>query len=276
MADELERARKALRELGRSLKSLPRNPLPKEVHKLRTATRRVEAIAAALEPVEKKASRRLLKSIEPVRKAAGGVRDMDVLIANARKLARHSAGDSLTRLLKHLEIARQQNAEVLQRALSRRHDVARENLKQYAKIVRSALSPAEGGEPASKQAMQTHEGVHAAAMGVVRELGAWPPLTAENIHAFRLKVKQLRYVLQLSADADAGLVDALGNVQRRVGDWHDWHQLEEIALEVLNPERDQALLARIAQTVKRKFDQALAAANALRGRYLTMPFAAGI
>ncbi len=276
MADELERARKALRELGRSLKSLPRNPLPKEVHKLRTATRRVEAIAAALEPVEKKASRRLLKSIEPVRKAAGGVRDMDVLIANARKLVRRSASDSLTRLLKHLEIARRQHAEVLQRALGRRHDVARESLKQYAKIVRSALTPAEGGEPASGQAMQMHEGIHAAAMGVVRELGAWPPLDADNIHAFRLKVKQLRYVLQLSGDADAGLVDALGNVQRRVGDWHDWHQLEEIAREVLSAERDQALLARIAQTVKRKFDQALAAANALRGKYLTMPFAAGI
>ena len=32
----------------KSLKSLPGDPPPKEVHKLRTATRRVEAIAAAL------------------------------------------------------------------------------------------------------------------------------------------------------------------------------------------------------------------------------------
>ncbi len=90
MADELERARKAVRELGKTLKSLPSDPPPREVHKLRTATRRVEAIAAVLAPVEGKESRRLLKSIEPVRKAAGGVREMDVLIGNARKLARHS------------------------------------------------------------------------------------------------------------------------------------------------------------------------------------------
>ena len=48
MAGELERVRKALRELSKSLKSLPGDPAPKEVHKLRTATRRVEAIAAAL------------------------------------------------------------------------------------------------------------------------------------------------------------------------------------------------------------------------------------
>ncbi len=276
MADELERARKALRELGRSLKSLPGSPTPGQVHKLRTTTRRVEAIAAALEPVEKKTSRRLLRSMEPVRKAAGGVRDMDVLIANARKLARHSTGDSLTRLLEHLQIARQQNADVLQRALGRRRNTVRQHLRQYSKLVRSALGATKGFASADALPGRPHGGVHSAAMEIARELGEWPPLDAENIHAFRLKVKQLRYILQLSADADAGLVDALGNVQRRIGDWHDWQQLDEIAREILNPERDGALLARIAQTAKRKFDQGLAAANALRGKYLTMPLPQGV
>ena len=229
-----------------------------------------------LEPVEKKTSRRLLKSIEPIRKAAGGVRDMDVLIANARRLARHSAGDSLARLIEHLQIARRQNADVLERALGRRHHTVRQNLKEYSRLVRSVLGAKKGSASDSVPPNQPHEGFHSAAMVVARELGEWPPLDADNIHAFRLKVKQLRYILQLSADTDAALVDALGNVQRRVGDWHDWQQLDEIAREVLNPERDGALLARIAQTAKRKFDQALAAANALRGKYLTMPFAQGI
>ncbi|MGA9063238.1 MAG: CHAD domain-containing protein [Terracidiphilus sp.] len=279
MADELERARKALRDLGKTLKNLPTDLPPKEVHKLRTATRRVEAIAA-LAPGDQKKSRRLLKSIEPVRKAAGGVRDMDVLLANARRLARYSAGDSatrlgdsLTRLLEQLEIARQRNAAELRRALHRRRDAARQNLKQYSKLVQSALTAA--GPTASVNG-QEHEEIHAAAMNVVRELGEWPPLSAENIHAFRLKVKELRYILQLSADADTGLAGALGQVQRRIGDWHDWQHLDEIAREILNPERDGLLLTRIGHTTKRKFDQALAAANALRGKYLAMPFATGI
>jgi CHAD domain-containing protein len=276
MANELERARKSMRELSKTLKSLLGDPAPREVHKLRTAARRVEAIAAVLARSDEKRSRSLLKSIEPVRKAAGGVRDMDVLTANARRLARRSAGDSLTRLLDHLQIARQQNAEKLRRVLARRRDAAREDLKQYARIVRSALAPAKGAEPSGGQAGQTNEGIHTAAMDAVRELGSWPPLNADNIHAFRLKVKELRYVLQLSADADPGLVDALGNVQRRVGDWHDWQQLEEIAREALDAERDAALLERISQTTKRKFGKALATANALRGRYLAVPFAAGI
>ena len=144
MAEELERARKAVRELSKTLKSLPKDPPPAEVHKLRTTTRRVEAIVSVLAQVEGKESRRLLKSIEPIRKAAGGVRDMDVLIGNARKLARRAAGDSLTRLVEQLHIARLQNAAELRRVLGRRRTVARENLKEYSKLIRTALAHMEG------------------------------------------------------------------------------------------------------------------------------------
>ena len=113
-------------------------------------------------------------------------------------------------------------------------------------------------------------------MRVARELGEWPPLNAENIHAFRLKVKELRYILQLSGDTNSSLEETLGNVQRRIGDWHDWQQLEEIAGQLLNMERDGALLTRIGAISSRKFHQALKAANTLRGKYLAMPLAQGI
>ena len=144
MAEELKRARKAVRELSKTLKSLPKDPPPAEVHKLRTTTRRVEAIVSVLAQVEGKESRRLLKSIEPIRKAAGGVREMDVLIGNARKLARHAAGDSLTRLVEQLHIARLQNAAELRRVLGRRRTVARENLKEYSNLIRTAVAHMEG------------------------------------------------------------------------------------------------------------------------------------
>ena len=276
MANELDRARKALRALSKTLKSLPGEPAPKAVHKLRTAARRVEAIAEALEQVEGKESRRLLKSIEPMRKAAGGVRDMDVLMANARRLVRFSDGDSLTRLIDQLQIARQLHAEDLRRALSRKRDVVRENLKGYSKLVRSEMRSQQHASARNGRPSQTQDGIHTAAMNAVRELGAWPPLNAENIHAFRLKVKQLRYILQLADDADPGLLDALGNVHRRVGDWHDWYQLDELAHRILHPEQDSRLLDRIALTETRRFERALKAANALRGKYLATPIIAGI
>ena len=276
MAEELERARKAVRELSKTLKRLPKDPPPGEVHKLRTTTRRVEAIVSVLAQLEGKESRRLLKSLEPIRKAAGGVREMDVIIGNARKLARHAEDNSLTRLVEQLQIAREQNAVELRRVLGRRRARARENLKAYSSLIRRAETRAKGTASANGLPGYANEGIHSAAANVVRELGEWPSLNAENIHPVRLKVKELRYILQLSSEANSELGEALGNVQRRVGDWHDWHQLHEIASQVLTPERDLALLERIDETTKRRFDQALATANRLRGNYLSMPAARGV
>ena len=275
MADELERVRKALRELGKSLQSLNGDSAPKDVHKLRTSSRRVEAIAGVLEAADGKKSRRLVKSIEPVRKAAGGVRDMDVLLADARKLARYCDGESLNHLVAHLETARQQNAGELQHALHHRRKAVLEDLKEYSKFVASVAKHAQSSSRSGAQASRAQEEIHSSAMNLMRELGDWKPLDAGNLHEFRLKVKQLRYTLQLDAQADASLVEALGDVQRRIGDWHDWHQLEEIARAVLIYDEDRALLDRIGETVKRRFERALAAANALRGKYLNMPLAMG-
>ena len=150
MAEELERARKAVRELSRTLKSLPKEPPPGEVHRLRTTTRRVEAIVSVLAQLEGKESRRLLKSIEPIRKAAGGVREMDVMIGNARKLARYAEGDSLTRLVEQLHIARQQNAAELRRVLGRRRAAAREKLKDYSSLIRTAAARAKRSASAQR------------------------------------------------------------------------------------------------------------------------------
>jgi hypothetical protein len=82
--------------------------------------------------------------------------------------------------------------------------------------------------------------------------------------------------LQLDEDADPGLMVALGDVQRRIGDWHDWQQLEETAREVLVLEQDQSLLDRIDRTARRRLEAALSAANTLRAKYLVMPLANGI
>jgi CHAD domain-containing protein len=275
MAEELEHARKAVRELRRALKSLPKEPRPEEVHRLRTTTRRVEAIVSVLAQLEGKESRRVLKSIEPIRKAAGDVRELDVMIGNARKLARYAEGDSLTRLVEQIQIARRQGAAALRHVLSARRDAARQKLRDYLNLIRKAVAQAKRMESANGMPADAHDGIHSAAANVVRELGEWPPLNPENIHPFRLKVKELRYILQLSSDANSELGEALGNVQRRIGEWHDWHQLHEIASQILTPERDLALLERIDETAMRRFDQALAAANSLRGKYLAMPVARG-
>jgi CHAD domain-containing protein len=275
MAGELERVRKTLRELGKSLQSLNGDSAPKDVHKLRTASRRVEAIAGVLEAAGGKKSRRLVKSIEPIRKAAGGVRDMDVLLADARKLARYRDGESLNHLVAHLATARQQHAAQLQHALHHMRKTVLQDLKEYSRFVASVAKHSQSSSPSGAKAGRAQEEIQSSAANVMRELGDWKSFDAANLHEFRLKVKQLRYTLQLDAQADASLVEALGDVQRRIGDWHDWHQLEEIAREVLIYNEDRALLDRIGETVKRRFGRALAAANSFHGKYLNVPAAMG-
>ena len=264
MPGELDRARKTLRELGKSLENLPADPAPQRVHRLRTASRRLEAMAVLVDPPDE--SRGLIKTIEPVRKAAGGVRDMDVLMSQARKLRRYGAGASLAHLLDHLKTGRQQHAAELARVLHHRHHAVVKSVKECTKLVSAAMKREKASVVRSR-----YERIHDAAMHTIRELGGWPPFDAGNLHDFRLKVKHLRYTLQLDENADPDLLAALDHVQHRIGDWHDWQQLAEIAHEVLNREQDRLLVNRIDGMAKRRFERALTAANALRGKYLAAP-----
>jgi CHAD domain-containing protein len=273
MPDGPEPVQKALRELNKSLKNLPKSPLPKQVHKLRTSARRVEAIAAAVLPVGGNKSRRLVKalvkSVEPLRKAAGSVRDMDVLEANLHKLSRDSSGDSLTRLIDHLQFVRTSSAKDLLRVFERKRKAARLELKQFARQVQSEWPSNGAGSHALVQAAHTRNGANPTAKHLAHELAQWPPLNERDIHEFRVKIKELRYILQLDAKVDPDFLAALGSVQRRIGEWHDWQQLAEIAHEFLEPEQDRQLLTRIDETKQKKFTHALTAANTLRRRYLT-------
>ncbi|MGH9563622.1 MAG: hypothetical protein ACRD3S_19385, partial [Terracidiphilus sp.] len=162
---------------------------------------------------------------------------------------------------------RQQHAAELARTLHQRHHAVLKDLKTYSKLVLSVLKQSSAGQ------IESQERIHDAAMHAVRELGACQPLNRGNLHEFRLKVKHLRYTLQLDENADHDLLVALDDAQHRIGDWHDWQQLAEIAHVVLILNEDQPLVERIDQTVKRKFDRAMAAANALRGKYLSAPLA---
>jgi CHAD domain-containing protein len=203
-----------------------------------------------------------------LRKAAGGVRDMDVLTANLLKLARSSAGDSLNRLIDHLESMRTEGARALRQKLDRKRKAARHDLEQFSRKLHSALDGASAATNGHAQTGHHHNGVNPNVKHLAREVAEWPPLSAHNIHDFRLKVKELRYILQLDTNADSEFVGELGKVQRRIGEWHDWEQLAEIAHEFLEPERDHALSNKIDETTRQKLDRALAAANLLRRQYL--------
>jgi CHAD domain-containing protein len=271
MAIEIDRLEKPLRKLRKALKSLSKDPPPEEVHKLRTRARHIESIAPALTSGKNKKTRRLIKSIKPVRKAAGSVRDMDVLTGNALTLPQNAHSESLLRLIEHLRETRQQSAGALLETVDEQRKSARRILKKYSRLVKekglesSPNGKQLGGKSISPdRAAKPARHVQAAILALTDELSHWPVLRESNIHPFRLKVKELRSILQLLSDSDAGLVRLLGETKDRIGDWHDWQQLSGFAHGALDAHQDRALLEQIDATGQRKLEEALAAANGLR------------
>jgi CHAD domain-containing protein len=268
MAMELDRVEKPLRQLRKLLKDLPKNPPPEEVHKLRTHTRRIEAVANALEPAAEKETRRLLKLLKPVRKAAGSVRDMDVLTADLLQIQKNGNSESIVRLIEHLAMKRNQNAGKLLDTVADQRKPARRQLKNYGNIIESV---AIGKKPVRSEVLETLDssnGSCTAADTLIADLSRWRTLNSSNLHEFRLKVKELRYVLQVYPAANQRFIDTLGAVKEAIGEWHDWLQLAEIAHEVLNAEDDRDLLVKIESASKQKLTRALNVSNSLRRNYL--------
>jgi len=253
------------RRLRKSLKSPP-SDLPIDfVHRLRTQTGRLEAIIAASVLERKKLGRQLLKTIRPVHKAAGEVRDMDVLAAKARTLSGRR-NDSVARLVKHLVDTRIKNARALLQTVAKKQKKARRNLKGFSKQIAQKLSAKNSGPNAEP----AHNWLKADAIsGLAAELNQWPELGAENLHTFRLKVKELLYVLHLVGSADAEFIEALVKAKDEIGDWHDWYQLARIAEQTLDGKKDSAALKKMEDTTKKKLDLALAAADAIKSRTLS-------
>jgi CHAD domain-containing protein len=256
MEIERDSAERPLRKLRKALKRLPADPSTEDVHSLRTHTRKLEAIVAALMLESKRRTRNVLKAVRPVRKAAGDVRDMDVLVANVMALS-PDGDDSLVRLVEHLGQMRVQSARGLYDTVTEKRKDARRILKQYAQLVEKQF-------PTKKPSLAD---ASPAVTALATELSQWPALNSENIHPFRIKVKQLRYMLQLARTADGKMVDALGKVKDQVGDWHDWQELARIAKGVLNKKEDGPALNKIEEIGKKKFEQALATTNTVRKQY---------
>lgn len=257
MEIDRKNAEKPLRKLRKTLKGLPDDPSVEEVHSLRTQTRRLEAIVEAFMLDRKKKTRDLLKAMTPVRKAAGDVRDMDVFVGKVLNLSRDQANDSLVRLIEHLSEMRVESARELRRTLGARRKDARRGLKSYAKLI--------GRQFADGQ--ESIVGPAQAPAKLATELAHWPALDAENVHDFRIRVKQLRYMLQLEKAVDRPIVEALGKVKDEVGDWHDWQELARIAGETLDPEHDRSALKQIEEIGRAKLEKALATTNAVREKY---------
>jgi CHAD domain-containing protein len=264
MALDPDRLQKPLRKLRKRLKHFSGIQSPDEVHRLRTQTRRVEAVLHAAMLDRKKSGRRLLHALAPVRKAAGKVRDMDVLVGFASSLATKSPDECLVELLEYLGKRRATAALRLHKVLSKSQHETRRKLKRCSRMIEPQAKSAEGNVKGNST-IATDE--RAVSIQLEAELERWPKLNAGNIHPYRIKVKELRYILQLAEDRDVDFIRALGDVKDRIGEWHDWSELASIAAKLLDKPRCK-LVQRIGNKVNKEFKAALTVTRAMGKRYL--------
>ncbi len=223
--------------------------------------------------------RRILSGLKTIRRRAGKVRDMDVLTMDAVGLGLKDDPDCVVRLTHYLGVQRHRHAvklysDVRQQAPEVRQRLKQERRKLHAAVERFAHAKFDLDRKGSDDIDEAPLHALSEALRLSQELSAIPRLGRDNLHAYRLEVKRLRYILELAAGDDGqqkAFIDELKQVQDLIGEWHDWVELSAIANNVLKRHGDCKLIKKIEEITQTKFKEALHAAEEMRKRYLRAP-----
>jgi CHAD domain-containing protein len=261
---DVERIQKSIRRVRKFPANVPKDP--ETVHDLRTSARRLEATVETLGLDPKRRKKQLLRNLAQLRKHAGKVRDIDVFTYNILKLPRLESKEKncLVELAEHLGSKRAKAAKKLRRKARELNSVLRPELKRASKYLSAS---------AAKQRGQRTTEASSESIGRVIELSQALRLPArlnkQNLHPYRLKVKELRYLLQLAdQEHEPTLVKKLGEVKDAIGEWHDWQELLSMAAEVLGHGKKCKLIGALKTETEKKFERALSLTNDLRSTYL--------
>src|SRR2546430_2575404 len=267
MALDSKRLRKAMRKLRKLVRKAPKRPTPDNIHDLRTYTRRFEAAAGALKLDSRRNDRRLLRDLSRARKRAGKIRDMDVLTSYTASVHADQQQDCLVQLLEYLGARRYRQAARLQAEMKKRGSALRRRLKRASTRIDKIIADT------SKDSAAAQDGASADAMAsavkLSEELSVPATLNKSNLHPYRLKVKELRYVLQMSDSPDTrAFIESLGEVKDAIGEWHDWEELIAIAADLDEHGPNCKLVEELKKISERKYEHALSLTNHMRRDYL--------
>jgi CHAD domain-containing protein len=268
MSLDNDRIQKSIRRVSKFLAAAPKNPTPEKVHDLRTSARRLEASVEALGLGAKRREKRLLRDLGQVRKRAGKVRDMDVFTGHLLGVPQQEdEKECAIELAEHLGVQRAKAAKKLRRTAKELEPRMEAELKKGSKYFEKLLGrkQKQNNGPAAEASAEAMS----RALELASELRSPANLDKRNLHPYRLKVKELRYVMQLSDDAHKQkFVNNLGEVKDAIGEWHDWEELIAIATDVLSHGSQCNLLRSLKATSDKKFERALALTNELRRTYV--------
>jgi CHAD domain-containing protein len=257
MALDTSRIEDDLRKLRKTIKKMPRRPTPAEIHRLRTRIRRfeIELHAAGLDAQLKE--RLLLKRLARIRRRAGRVRDMDVLTAHLSTLRVDGERDCLIQLFEYLGTKRYRKAEQLHQVVNKYRAAVGKRLEKIARVLEKRVEKSSAAEAAASAALKSSA-----------ELGTHSNLNRGNLHEYRLRVKELRYILEMGEKTpNEEFVKALGRIQDAIGEWHDWEELTAIAAKILEHSSGCKLQRALRELTQQKYQSALSSANKLQKTY---------
>jgi len=233
-------SRLVFERMNRSIGRLSKNMTPENVHRFRTNGRRVEALIEQLSP-DTRNKKKVLKLVAKLRKRAGKLRDIDVQIA----------------FLNNLRVPDRQNhrAQLLEL-------LGEEHARRARKLAKAADSATL--QELRKRLRREQNGIKLDGIDPLRlALSSLPkpsqvPLTEKTLHAFRIGVKQARYLAELAGEAPEAklFVDELKRAQDAAGEWHDAVKLKEKAEKRFGSASESALVSVLQNISRARFRSA--------------------
>jgi len=254
MPVDQERIHSLFQKLGRELGKVAAKPQPKTVHQFRTATRRVEALVGLL-PDQDRNLRKLLKQLGRLRRRAGKVRDLDVLIADLRSLKVSEEPSRKAQVLRTLTDQRSRREQKLMEALDE------DTVRQLRRRLRRA---------GTLVAQPTADPIRLASSMFADLARDHQTLSEDVLHQYRIAGKRIRYIAELGGDDPRAqqLVAELKRMQDAIGEWHDWLTLSETTEKLCTDGRPSAMLSALKNITRAKYRDALQVMNQTRAALL--------
>lgn len=252
MSIAAKQSRVVFEKLDRDLRKLRSQPHAEYVHGVRTGIRRVEIILCDLSPNSQPHHKKLLRSLELIRKRAGKVRDLDVQLAALRNFKAARQPRRKTELMNHLLDLRDRQENKLGKLLA----------KDSIAEIRRRLKRAE----AAFDAKQCRDPLFVAHT-ILAEINVSATNADEAVlHRYRILSKRARYTAELAETSAEGrrFLANVKRIQDVLGDWHDWLILSESAASRLGEAQESPLVAELRTITGAKLRRAIMALTQIR------------
>lgn len=233
---------KTTRQLAKSAAKVQ----PRNVHRLRTSIRRLEAILEELSPELNRNQRKVVRLLARLRRCAGKVRDIDVLVAALRSLRVSDQPGRKTQILSTLADLRIAREEKFLKVFNR---VSVRETRERLKRAESDLHlPDNFPGPLAL-----------ASRNFARLATEHQTLTEDSLHQYRIRGKRVRYLAELAGDDPEAqvFVHHLKSMQDVLGEWHDWLTLAQFVAKLTNSSTNSPLLSALNNITRAKFHEAI-------------------